>query len=49
MLIFIFSAVEAEEIGKRVVIFKLKTFYFEPIKKALEAAGFTVQYAKIEK
>ncbi len=40
---------KAEEVGKRIVIFKLKTFYFEPIKKALEAAGFTVQYAKIEK
>ncbi len=40
---------KAEEVGKRVVIFKLKTFYFEPIKKALEGAGFTVQYAKIEK
>jgi acetoin utilization protein AcuB len=40
---------KAEQIGKRVVIFKLKTFYFEPIKKALEGAGFDVQYAKIEK
>ena len=39
----------AEEVGKRTVVFKLKTFYFEPIKKALEAAGFPVQYAKIEK
>lgn len=39
----------AEEPGKRVVIFKLKTFYFEPIKKALEAAGFPVLYARIEK
>ncbi len=39
----------AEEVGKRIVIFKLKTFYFEPIKKALEAAGFAVPYAKIEK
>lgn len=39
----------ADEPGKRVVVFKLKTFYFEPIKKALEGAGFPVQYAKIEK
>lgn len=39
----------ADEPGKRVIVFKLKTFYFEPIKKALEAAGFSVQYAKIEK
>lgn len=39
----------ADEPGKRVVVFKLKTFYFEPIKKALEAAGFPVLYAKIEK
>jgi len=39
----------ADEVGKRIVIFKLKTFYFEPIKKALEAAGFAVAYAKIEK
>jgi acetoin utilization protein AcuB len=39
----------AEEIGKRLVVFKLKTFYFEPIKKALEASGYPVQYAKIEK
>ncbi len=39
----------AEEPGKRVVVFKLKTFYFEPIKKALESAGFPVLYAKIEK
>lgn len=39
----------ADEVGKRVIIFKLKTFYFEPIKKAIEAAGFSVQYAKIEK
>jgi acetoin utilization protein AcuB len=39
----------AEEIGKRLVVFKLKTFYFEPIKKAMEAAGYPVQYAKIEK
>jgi acetoin utilization protein AcuB len=39
----------ADEVGKRVVIFKLKTFYFEPVKKALEAAGFPVLYAKIEK
>ncbi len=39
----------AEEPGKRLVVFKLKTFYFEPIKKALEAAGFPVPYAKIEK
>jgi acetoin utilization protein AcuB len=39
----------AEEAGKRLVIFKLKTFYFEPIRKALEAAGFTVPYARIEK
>jgi len=39
----------ADEEGKRVVIFKLKTFYFEPIKKALEAAGYPVPYAKIEK
>jgi acetoin utilization protein AcuB len=39
----------ADEPSKRLVVFKLKTFYFEPIKKALEAAGFVVQYAKIEK
>jgi hypothetical protein len=39
----------ADEMGKRVVVFKLKTFYFEPIKKALEAGGFPVQYARIEK
>ena len=39
----------ADEPGKRVVVFKLKTFYFEPIKKALEGAGFPVLYAKIEK
>ena len=39
----------ADEPGKRVVVFKLKTFYFEPIKKALEAGGFPVLYAKIEK
>jgi acetoin utilization protein AcuB len=39
----------ADEAGKRLVIFKLKTFYFEPIRKALEAAGFTVPYARIEK
>lgn len=39
----------ADEPGKRVVVFKLKTFYFDPIKKALEAAGFPVLYAKIEK
>ena len=39
----------ADEPGKRVVVFKLKTFYFEPIKKALEAGGFPVQYARIEK
>jgi acetoin utilization protein AcuB len=39
----------ANEPGKRVVVFKLKTFYFEPIKKALEAGGFPVLYAKIEK
>jgi acetoin utilization protein AcuB len=39
----------ADEPGKRMVVFKLKTFYFEPIKKALEAAGFPVLYAKIEK
>jgi len=39
----------ADEPGKRLVVFKLKTFYFEPIKKALEGAGFPVQYAKIEK
>lgn len=39
----------ADDPGKRVVVFKLKTFYFEPIKKALEAAGFPVLYAKIEK
>jgi len=38
-----------DELGKRVVVFKLKTFYFEPIKKALEAGGFPVQYARIEK
>jgi acetoin utilization protein AcuB len=39
----------ADEMGKRLVVFKLKTFYFEPIKKALEAGGFPVQYARIEK
>lgn len=39
----------ADDPGKRVVVFKLKTFYFEPIKKALEAGGFPVLYAKIEK
>ena len=39
----------ADEPGKRLVIFKLKTFYFEPIKKALEGAGFPVVYARIEK
>jgi len=39
----------ADEPGKRVVVFKLKTFYFEPIKKALEGGGFPVQYARIEK
>jgi hypothetical protein len=39
----------ADEAGKRLVVFKLKTFYFEPIKKALEAGGFPVLYAKIEK
>ena len=39
----------AEEVGKRVIVFKLKTFYFEPIKKALEAAGYAVPYARIEK
>ena len=39
----------ADEAGKRVVVFKLKTFYFEPIKKALEAGGFPVPYARIEK
>jgi acetoin utilization protein AcuB len=39
----------ADEPGKRLVVFKLKTFYFEPIKKALEGAGFPVVYARIEK
>jgi acetoin utilization protein AcuB len=39
----------ADEPGKRCIVFKLKTFYFEPIKKALEAAGYPVLYAKIEK
>jgi len=39
----------ADEPGKRMVVFKLKTFYFEPIKKALEAAGYPVLYARIEK
>ena len=39
----------SDQPGKRVVVFKLKTFYFEPIKKALEGAGFPVLYAKIEK
>ena len=39
----------AEEAGKRLIVFKLKTFYFEPIKKAFEASGFPVLYAKIEK
>lgn len=37
------------EPGKRVVIFKLKTYHSEPIKKALEAGGFPVLYARIEK
>ncbi len=40
---------KAAEPEKRVVTFKLRTFYFEPIRKALEAAGFKVLYAKIEK
>ncbi len=40
---------KADEAGKRIVTLKLKTFYLDPIRKALEAAGFTVQYAKIEK
>ena len=39
----------ADEPGKRLVVLKLRTFYFEPIKKALEAAKFVVPYAKIEK
>ena len=39
----------SDEPGKRIIVFKLKTFYFEPIKKALEGAGFPVLYAKIEK
>jgi acetoin utilization protein AcuB len=39
----------AEEPGKRLVVFKLKTFYFTPIQKAMEAAGFNVRYASIEK
>ena len=39
----------AEEPAKRLVVFKLKTFYFEPILKAMEAAGFNVRYASIEK
>lgn len=39
----------AEEPGKRLVVFKLKTFYSEPIQKAMEAAGFNVRYASIEK
>jgi acetoin utilization protein AcuB len=39
----------ADEPGKRLVVFKLKTFYFDPIKKAVEAAGYPVQYARIEK
>ena len=39
----------SDEPGKRVIVFKLKTFYFEPIKKALEGAGFPVLYARIEK
>ena len=39
----------ADEAGKRLVVFKLKTFYFEPIKKALEGGGYPVLYAKIEK
>jgi acetoin utilization protein AcuB len=39
----------ADEPGRRLVIFKLKTFYFEPIRKALEAAGYPVPYARIEK
>ncbi len=40
---------KAAEPEKRVVTFKLRTFYFEPIRKALEAAGFKVLYAKLEK
>jgi acetoin utilization protein AcuB len=39
----------AEEPGKRLVVFKLRTFYFEPIRKAMEAAGFIVRYVSIEK
>jgi len=39
----------AEEPGKRLVVFKLRTFYFEPIRKAMEEAGFNVRYACIEK
>ncbi len=39
----------ADEPGKRITTFKLKTFYFEPIRKALEAAGYPVPYARIEK
>ncbi len=39
----------AEDPGKRLVVFKLKTFYFTPIQKAMEAAGFNVRYASIEK
>jgi acetoin utilization protein AcuB len=39
----------SDDPGKRVIVLKLKTFYFEPIKKALEASGYNVQYAKIEK
>jgi acetoin utilization protein AcuB len=39
----------AEEPEKKVVILKLRTFYFEPIQRALEAAGFFVPYAQIER
>lgn len=39
----------ADEPDKKMVILKLRTFYFEPIQRALEAAGFNVAYAQIEK
>ena len=40
---------KADEAGKRIITVKLRTFYFEPIKKDLESAGFNVQYARTEK
>jgi acetoin utilization protein AcuB len=40
---------QAGEPDKKVVILKLRTFYFEPIQRALETAGFLVPYAQIER